>query len=421
MSYERGPQGIPGVTGPPGTGTTGPTGATGIGVTGATGATGIGATGATGANGANGQSSSYFNYQAQTNGGGLPTSGHITWQNATQTASTYIRVNHINDDGVDIELFLTSIQSGNTLIIQNQDDSTNFQKWNVSGSPIIVANNYVQYPVTLTSSSGLDFTNNHRIILATIIPGPTGPIGPTGATGSNATISSGLLRAINCNLYEPTTINNIVWNNLTPTEKLAWKGGSTGTSDPVQSATGNYWNFTKLIVGTQKIGWYIPANLSALTFQDLESFWVKIRFNTTANIAVEGNLYFQIETSPPTIPNTFRTRWNYCNSATPMNLTGYFYKLYCLDTIPLTTTANLGKGQEIGQQKFKTNPCNVEPTLWSIGLNKLVLTPAGDTGPGYTTAPIQSISLQTSSNINTFNFDVVAIGYNNVQYNLNFS
>jgi len=250
--------------------------------------------------------------------------------------------------------------------------------------------------------------------------GPPGPTGDTGPTGSDATISSGLLRAINCNLYEPTTTYNIVWNNLTSTEKLEWKGGSTGTSDPIQSV-GNYWNFTKAAVGTQKIGWYIPADLSALTFQDLQSFWIKVRFNTTTNITTEGSLFFQIETSPPTGLNTFRTRWTYSNSGTPMNLTGYFYKLFCLDTIPLTTVANLGKGQEIGQQKFKNNPCNVEPTLWSIGLNKLVLSPSGDVTAGYTTAPIQSISLQTASNINTFNFDVVAIGYNDVQYNLSFS
>ena len=250
--------------------------------------------------------------------------------------------------------------------------------------------------------------------------GSIGPTGATGATGSNASISSGLLRVINCNLYDVTTTSTIVWSNLTPAEKLAWKGGSLTTSDPVQSATGNYWNFTKLIAGAQKIGWYIPVDLSALTFQDLQSFWVKIRFNTTANIITEGSIFFQIETSPPTGLNTFRTRWTYSNPATPMNLTGYFYKLYCLDTIPLTTVANLGKGQEIGQQKFKNNPCNVEPTLWSIGLNKLVLSPSGDTTAGYTTAPIQSISLQTSSNINTFNFDVVAIGYNNTEYVLNF-
>ena len=101
-----------------------------------------------------------------------------------------------------------------------------------------------------------------------------------------------------------------------------------------------------------------------------------------------------------------------------MNQTGYFYKLYAIDTITTTTSTNLGKSQEIGQQKFKMNPMNVRHDLWSIGCNKLVASPTGDTSSGYTTAPIQSISLQTASNINNFNFDVISIGYLDKQYNL---
>jgi hypothetical protein len=104
-----------------------------------------------------------------------------------------------------------------------------------------------------------------------------------------------------------------------------------------------------------------------------------------------------------------------------MNQTGYFYKLYALDTITTTTAANFGKGQETDQTQFKNNPCNVSPELWSIALNKQVLSPTGDTTSGYTTAPLQSISLQTASNIHTFNFDVVSIGYLNKQYNLHFA
>jgi len=233
--------------------------------------------------------------------------------------------------------------------------------------------------------------------------------------------NSALMRAINCNNWTPTTVYNVVWNNLTPTEKLMWKGGDNTTIDPVQSVTGNNWNFTKSINNNTKIGWYIPIDLSSLTFQDLESFWAVIRFNTTANISTEGSLYFSITTNPATAPNTFRTRFNYCNPATTMNTTGYFYKIFAIDTITTLTTANLGKGQEVGQQKFKLNPMNVRSDLWSIGFNKLVASPTGDTTAGYTLAPIQSISLQTTSNINTFNFDLVSIGYLDKQYNLFYS
>lgn len=242
----------------------------------------------------------------------------------------------------------------------------------------------------------------------------------TQTTSLQTYANSAMLRAMNCNNWSPTTSFNIVWSNLTAQEQLEWKGLDPATIDPVQSLTGNYWNFTKNLVNSNKIGWYIPVDLSGLTFQDLESFWCVIRFNTTTNISTEGSIYFQITTSPPTGLNTFRTRINYSNQATPMNQTGYFYKIYALDTITTTTTGNFGKGQEIDQQKFKLNPCNVRPDLWSIPFNKLVASPTGDTGAGYTLAPIQSISLQTASNINTFNFDVVSFGYLNKQYNLSF-
>ena len=275
----------------------------------------------------------------------------------------------------------------------------------------------------LTGGSGQTFINDYK--LPNINPTADGQLLSCNIDGESswisATLPPGLLRAINCNLITPTEIVDVVWSNLTPAEQLAWKGGDPTIIDPVQSATGNYWNFTKAAPSTNKIGWTIPDDLSALSFQDLQSFWVVIRFNTTTNISTEGSLYLSIYTNPPTGLNTYRTRWNYSNPATAMNQTGYFYKLYALDTITTTTAANFGKGQEIGQTQFKNNPCNVSPELWSIALNKQVLSPSGDTTAGYTEAPIQSISLQTASNINTFNFDVVSIGYLNKQYNLQFA
>jgi hypothetical protein len=97
-----------------------------------------------------------------------------------------------------------------------------------------------------------------------------------------------------------------------------------------------------------------------------------------------------------------------------MNQTGYLYKIYAFDTRTTTTTANLGKGQEVGQTQLKTNPCDVEPSLGSIGFNKLVASATGDTTAGYTTATIQTAYHYRVllSNINSFNFDVVSeVGY----------
>jgi len=233
----------------------------------------------------------------------------------------------------------------------------------------------------------------------------------------NVGVSAGLLRSINCNLFKPTTVYDVIWSNLTPQQQLEWKGLDPSYSSPTQSASGNYWSFQKLSPSAAKIGWFIPVDLSSLTFQDLESFWCVVRFNNNLSISGEGSLFFSIYTSPATGPNFYRTRINYQNPSTPINQTGYFYKIHCQDTITTTTAGNSGRAQEVGQTKYKNNPCEVRPDLWHIPFNKIPAL-SGDTSQGYTNAPILAISLQTASNIHTFDFDVVSIGYLNVQYNL---
>jgi hypothetical protein len=233
-------------------------------------------------------------------------------------------------------------------------------------------------------------------------------------------VSAGLLRSINCNLFKPTIVYDVVWNNLSPQQQLEWKGLDPSYSSPIQSLTGNYWSFVKSTPGPAKVGWFIPVDLSSLTFQDLESFWCVVRFNNNTSISTEGSLFFSIYTSPATAPNFYRTRINYQNPGTAINQTGYFYKIHCQDTITTTTAGNSGRAQEVGQTKFKTNPCEVRPDLWHIPFNKVPVL-SGDTSAGYTNAPILAISLQTASNIHTYDFDVVSIGYLNVQYNLSFA
>jgi len=240
---------------------------------------------------------------------------------------------------------------------------------------------------------------------------------------SGVGVSNGMLRALNLNLLVPTVAQtyDVVWSNLTAQQQLEWKGLDPTTSDPIASATGNYWSFVKSAVSGNKINWTLPIDLSAYTFQDLQSVWAIIRVNNNTTINQEGQLWFQIQTSPPTGSNFYRTRWNYSNSATPMNQFQYFYKIHALDTITTTNAQNLGKGQEVSQSKFKTNPVDVEPNLWSIGFNKFVGSPTGDFTAGYTQAPILSVALNSASNIHTYSFDVIAIGINNYRWNLFFA
>jgi len=187
-----GVQGIQGVTGASGVqGVTGPSGAQGLqGVTGASGVQGLqgvtGASGVQGVTGPAGPSSTYFSYKAQNGNGANPGSGSITWSSfTTQTSSTYVRVSHIDQNGVDVDIFLKIVNQGDKLIIQDANVSENFQTWLVSGTPIIDnANGYVQYPVTPLANGGTsNFPNNHQIILALITSGVQGLQGVTGVSG----------------------------------------------------------------------------------------------------------------------------------------------------------------------------------------------------------------------------------------------
>ena len=195
-----GATGDPGSIGPTGAtgdpGSIGPTGATGnpgsIGPTGATGVTGN--NGATGATGADGFSTTYYKYKSHTNTQTpAPASGEIRWSNATQISSANLYVSHLTRDNVDIDVFLALISDNDSLIIQDENNSNNYQRWTVNGTPSITPS-YVTIPVTYVNG-GWTFSNGHNIIFAPLsigIQGPQGPQGiqgPAGATGATGSLS----------------------------------------------------------------------------------------------------------------------------------------------------------------------------------------------------------------------------------------
>jgi hypothetical protein len=154
-----------------------------------------GATGATGAAGANGGSSTAWRYRAKTNAtSGYPTNGHLLWNNAMQVNATEILVSHLDDEGSDIELFLSFFAEGQKLFIQNRDDSSQNQIWEITGTPTVTNPNtstaYYTFPVTLVSSQGAAFTNNHSILFGTITE-VTNSV--TSATTSNGTANLSVL------------------------------------------------------------------------------------------------------------------------------------------------------------------------------------------------------------------------------------
>ena len=172
------------------TGTTGAKGDTGT--SGAKGDTGSGAKGDTGATGAKGdtgtagQSSSVWQYLANTGAtSGDPGFGFLLWNNSTQTSATQINISMTTDDGIDIDLFLALITVGTTIVIQDKALSDNYQTFRVT-SVTTQSSNYWQIPVSLIASGGTgttNFANNLPLIVAISVPGAKGDTGATGAKG----------------------------------------------------------------------------------------------------------------------------------------------------------------------------------------------------------------------------------------------
>ena len=196
-----GPAGATGATGI--TGNDGATGATGVtGNDGATGATGLGATGATGytgATGAQGTSTSLFLYKANTGAtSGYPGDGDLLWNDSAQIDATQINISHLTDDGTDIDVFLSLIEATETILIQDQSNSANYQKFTVTGAVTNVnpgaANSYWTVPVLIDTSGGTgtsNFSNGASLFLAIVngIQGATGPQGYQGATGATGPVA----------------------------------------------------------------------------------------------------------------------------------------------------------------------------------------------------------------------------------------
>ena len=159
---------------------------------GATGATGPqGDAGPTGPQGEAGQSSSFYNYKTTINQQTPvppPNSGRIIWNAVNTLLATKIYVAVIDDSSDDLEVLLNKLTTGDTFVIQDQSNSSNFQDWTITAPPTIFTGSYIEYDVSLNSGTydpgtGGTNQNNHSVLFISYKVGPVGPTGPTGPQG----------------------------------------------------------------------------------------------------------------------------------------------------------------------------------------------------------------------------------------------
>ena len=126
----------------------------------------------------NSGNSNFYLYDSQ-NGVGSPPipNGHIKYNNATQANATIIYISHLTSDSIDIDVFFAQITTIQDVYIQDKNSSLNFIKYNITGDPTLVINDYIAIPVLYTatippvlpngSGTGLtSFGPNHPVIIS---------------------------------------------------------------------------------------------------------------------------------------------------------------------------------------------------------------------------------------------------------------
>lgn len=140
-----------------------------------------------------GFSTSVFPYLASTIAtSGYPGDGNILWNNATQTSATAILISHFTNASPeqDIDRILSLIVSGQKLLIQDYNDSSNYQIFTISGTPTNfnpnTSTSYWSIPVVISSSGGTgttNFANKHPLFIGIQSVGTPGAAGATGLMG----------------------------------------------------------------------------------------------------------------------------------------------------------------------------------------------------------------------------------------------
>ena len=98
-----------------------------------------------------------------------PANGKVSYNAATLATTTFVYISHLTRDSVDIDIYFALINTLDDLYIQDQSNSVNFAKFNITGAPILNLNNYITIPVAQVQFGGngnTAFGVNHDILIS---------------------------------------------------------------------------------------------------------------------------------------------------------------------------------------------------------------------------------------------------------------
>jgi hypothetical protein len=250
--------------------------------------------GPTGPQGADGFSSNLYNYQARTETSGIPANGHLYWDTTTQVSATTITFSHLTQNGNDIDLFLSVLKSGDSLVIQDQNNSDNFQRWIVSAVPTVVPNSYVIVPVTFSSSGGTaQFAQNHQVIAIIQNVGPPGPAGPTGPQGPAGPAGP--------SVWVGTATTDLNMNGFNITSPSALTIGNTGVNTTLQ---GDVLVSNSLVIEDGTDAWRFSGGTSGGVYTEVSENNIQTRLGLTPqNFVYSAVILSNSTASTITLPN----------------------------------------------------------------------------------------------------------------------
>lgn len=119
---------------------------------------------------ANSGNSNFYLYNSINTSNAPPVaSGNVEYNNANQSLATIVYISHLTRDNIDIEIFFQNVSTLNILYLQDQNDSTNYIRYDITGNATIVANSYISVPVSAIESSGTGSTTfgaSHNILIS---------------------------------------------------------------------------------------------------------------------------------------------------------------------------------------------------------------------------------------------------------------
>jgi hypothetical protein len=140
-----------------------------------------------GVQGQAGGSTNLFKYSGNTgSNSGNPGAGFIIWSDVIQRNSATISISHLTKDDEDVDVILETLKISDRILVQDFNNSTNYQNFVITSTPSLIPNSHVILPVSLISATGNGYTNfddGHELLVGVIVQGPPGPFGPQGTQG----------------------------------------------------------------------------------------------------------------------------------------------------------------------------------------------------------------------------------------------